>query len=136
MDATIQAQVINLLDDITRAREMALIIVTHDLGIAARLCDRVDVMYSGHIIESATTEELFSRPMHPYTKALIRNARRMDLTGKAHTTGISDCTLQSGCPFSARCTEAGKRCKKELPGTMFMEGGHMVSCWLYDEREE
>lgn len=136
LDATIQAQVINLLDDITRERGMALIIVTHDLGIAARLCDRVDVMYSGHIIESATTEELFSRPMHPYTKSLIRNARRMDLTDDGSTIGKYDYTPSSGCPFSTRCPEAEKRCRKEPPEAMVMGGGHMVSCWLYDEREE
>ena len=135
LDATIQAQIITLLEKISTERNMALIIVTHNLGIAAGVCDRINVMYSGHIVESASTEDLFDSPLHPYTKALIEDARNMDLSIMT-VNEKKERFSSSGCPYHDKCRERKAKCKDEYPGVKRLGKDHMVSCWLYEDEED
>jgi oligopeptide/dipeptide ABC transporter ATP-binding protein len=137
LDLTIQAQYLNLLKELQGEHRLAMIFVTHNLGIVARMCDRVAVMYAGRIVEIGPVRRLFKTPAHPYTRALLESVPR--LGAKADTLTAIDgqppdlATLPPGCAFAARCAHVMERCRREAPPAIEVEPGHLSRCWL-DER--
>jgi oligopeptide/dipeptide ABC transporter ATP-binding protein len=136
LDVTIQAQYLDLLKDIQRETGVALIFVTHNLGIVAKMCDRVAVMYAGKIVEQAPVRELFDRPKHPYTRALLGSVPK--LGSKEPLYAIpgqppNPASLPTGCAFHPRCPEALPRCTTDEPGDFHREDGSVARCWLLDD---
>lgn len=134
LDVTIQAQYLKLLTDIQQQTGMAVIFVTHDFGVVAQLADRVAVMYAGRIVEYGTVEEIFDRPAHPYTRALVASITQLeDSVGRRLQTieGAPPSLerLPSGCPFHPRCPEADARCAEVYPPTVAVRPGHTAECW-------
>jgi len=135
LDVTIQAQILELLDKLVTVGKNAVILITHDLGIASEFCDRVAVMYAGNVIEVAKSEEIFNNPLHPYTKGLIESIpvidKSRDLKGIAGT--VPDLVdPPSGCRFHPRCNRAFDKCSSELPSLLEIEPDHFVACHLYN----
>ncbi|TBW38977.1 ABC transporter ATP-binding protein [Siculibacillus lacustris] len=134
LDVTIQAQVLDLLDRLRRDLGMALVLITHDLGVVAQYADRVVVMYAGHKVEEATTAELFARPLHPYTRGLLAAAPRLD-TGLHHSEGrlaeipgAPDGGVDHpGCAFAPRCPEVRADCRVTPPRPLAI-GDRLVAC--------
>ena len=136
LDVTIQLQYLNLLKDIQRETGMAIIFITHDFGIVARMCDRVAVMYAGRIVESADVRSLFNKPTHPYTQALINSVPQMDRTDRLFSIDGQPPALwdlPEGCRFADRCQHARPRCHQEYPGVLRVGEGHVASCWMLDQ---
>ena len=138
LDVTIQAQVLEVLKRVQQETEAATILITHDLGIVAEMCNRVLVMYAGHIVESGTVEDIFRAPRHPYTIGLMNSLPK--LTGDEEwlepITGAppSLINLPPGCPFHPRCFLARERCKQEVPPLKPVEGaGHESACHFSEE---
>jgi oligopeptide/dipeptide ABC transporter ATP-binding protein len=134
LDVTIQAQILELMKELTRKLGVAMIIITHNLGVVARYADRVNVMYAGRIIESGTAEEIYHNPKHPYTLALLRSVPRMDVArgNKLHPVDGQppDLTkLDDGCAFRPRCAFASEQCAKAKPALEEVEPGHISACW-------
>jgi len=135
LDVTIQAQILELMKDLTRRLGVALVVITHNLGIVARYADRVNVMYAGRIIESGTADDIYHRPHHPYTLALLRSVPRMDQPRRARLDPVEgqppDLTrLDNGCAFRPRCAFAVSRCAKEAPPLEpVSSAGHIAACW-------
>jgi oligopeptide/dipeptide ABC transporter ATP-binding protein len=135
LDVTIQAQILELMKDLTRRLGVALIIITHNLGIVARYADRVNVMYAGKIIERGTAHDIYHDPHHPYTLALLRSVPRMDQPRRARLDPVPgqppDLTrLDAGCSFRPRCGFAVARCADEFPPLeQAGGGGHIAACW-------
>jgi oligopeptide/dipeptide ABC transporter ATP-binding protein len=133
LDVTIQAQFLRLLKDIQQEFKVAMIMITHDFGIVARVCDRVAVMYAGRIVESAGVRELFNHPGHPYTAALINALPKMDeevetlMTIEGQPPNLID--PPSGCRFAPRCSETRGICFRESPVSISVGKDHEVSCW-------
>ncbi len=132
LDVTIQAQYLRLLKEIQRETNLAMIFVTHDLGIVAKLCDRVAVMYAGRIVETGTTREIFNRPRHPYTIGLL-NCLPTLRSGREPLTAIEGqppdlAALPPGCSFAPRCPLAEPRCHDERPLLEPLSPGHLVAC--------
>lgn len=137
LDVTIQAQILDLIKSLQQQLNMAVLIITHDLGVVAEVADRVVVMYGGRIMEQGTAEELFSKPLHPYTEGLLKSIPRMD-TGKGKLYAIpgsvpSLADLPKGCVFQSRCDRCMDICIDQRPELTVMEDGRKVSCWLYSE---
>ena len=138
LDVTIQAQILDLLGELQRKHEMALLFITHDLGVIAEVCDRVVVMYGGQIVETGTTEEILTRPEHPYTQGLLaslpgigdRDVRLNPIPG----TVPSAVDWPDGCRFRDRCSFAWERCAEFAPGLLPVDGGSSrgARCWLLD----
>jgi len=133
LDVTIQAQYLELLKEIQRELGMALIFITHDFGIVATMCDRVSVMYAGQIVESASVMDIFYRPTHHYTAALLKAVPKLE-TKVDRLTSITGQPprldrLPAGCRFSPRCPRSDKKCVKELPTLVEMNSNHYVRCW-------
>ena len=136
LDVTIQLQYLNLLKDIQRETGMAIIFITHDFGIVARMCDRVAVMYAGRIIESADVHSLFNKPTHPYTQALINSVPQMDRTDRLFSIDGQPPALwdlPEGCRFAERCEHARPQCRQEYPGVFPAGEDHVASCWMLDQ---
>lgn len=136
LDATIQGQILRLILDQSRERGMAVLLITHDLGVVAEVADVVGVMYAGRLVERAPARELFADPRHPYTRGLMHSApsRRSMGLSRLPTIPGSVPSLQNmppGCPFQPRCPEAMPRCAEAMPPS-FIRGGHAVACWLAD----
>src|SRR5262245_54776511 len=136
LDVTIQAQYLDLLKDIQRETGVALIFVTHNLGIVAKMCDRVAVMYAGKIVEQAPVRELFDHPRHPYTRALLGAVPKLgskeplySITGQPPNLA----NLPTGCAFHPRCPEAVARCQTEEPRDFHPGAGSVARCWLLDD---
>ena len=134
LDATIQGQILRLILDQSRERGMAVLLITHDLGVVAEVADVVGVMYAGRLVERAPARELFADPRHPYTKGLMHSApsRRSMGLSRLPTIPGSVPSLQNmppGCPFQPRCPEAMPRCAETMPPS-FIRGEHAVACWL------
>ena len=136
LDVTIQAQYLRLLREIQEATNLALIFITHDFGIVAKMCDRVVVMYAGRHVESGPVREIFNHPAHPYTQALLRSVPSMDedverlYSIEGQPPALWD--LPEGCRFAPRCAYATDRCKREYPPTttVGMNGSaHTAACW-------
>jgi oligopeptide/dipeptide ABC transporter ATP-binding protein len=134
LDLTIQSQYLGLLRELQRQHRFALIFVTHNLGIVARMCDRVAVMYAGRIVEMGPVRRLFTRPAHPYTRALLESiprlgGRRTRLTAiEGQPPDLS--RLPGGCAFAPRCPSVMDRCRAEAPPETVVEAGHVTRCWL------
>ena len=134
LDVTIQAQILELMKDLTRRLNVALIIITHNLGVVARYSDRVNVMYAGKIIESGSARDIYYNPQHPYTLALLKSVPRMDRPRQAKLDPVEgqppDLTkLDDGCAFRPRCRFATERCAREFPPLESVDGGHATACW-------
>jgi oligopeptide/dipeptide ABC transporter ATP-binding protein len=134
LDVTIQAQYLDLLKDIQRETGVALIFVTHNLGIVAKMCDRVAVMYAGRVVEQAPVRDLFDAPRHPYTRALLGSVPKLgskeplySITGQPPNLA----SLPPGCAFHPRCPEALPRCATDEPRD-FRQGDGVARCWLAD----
>lgn len=136
LDVTIQQQIILLLKELRDQTGTTQIIVTHDLGLAAELCDAIAVMYAGDVVEFAPVEELFNRPRHPYTIGLMRSRPMFgERTSIATIPGsVANFTQKPpGCPFHPRCEFAFDRCSVEKPVPFLIKAGHTSQCWLLDE---
>jgi oligopeptide transport system ATP-binding protein len=135
LDVTIQAQIIELVKDLRKNLGMAIIWITHDLGIIAGLAHHVMVMYAGFIVERAKVEELYERPLHPYTRGLLGSLPRVDAESSdkelANIVGMPPdlLTKPKGCPFAPRCPHAFERCVEENPLLQTIYEGHEVACW-------
>jgi oligopeptide/dipeptide ABC transporter ATP-binding protein len=133
LDVTIQAQILDLLSRLKSGRGMATLMITHDLGIVAKAADRVAIMYAGRMLEIAPVAEIFSNPIHPYTRGLLKCIPRIGekrqrlhpINGSVPTAG----QLPEGCSFLERCPEAFAPCAGEMPPLQEIEPGHMVRCW-------
>jgi len=136
LDVTIQAQYLDLLKDIQRETGVALIFVTHNLGIVAKMCDRVAVMYAGKIVEQASVRELFDDPKHPYTRALLGSVPKLGSKEPLYSIAgqpPNPASLPPGCPFHPRCREALPRCASVDPPDFLLGDGSVARCWLLDD---
>ena len=136
LDVTIQAQYLDLLKDLQRETGVALIFVTHNLGIVAKMCDRVAVMYAGKIVEQASVRALFDVPKHPYTRALLGAVPKLGSKEPLYAIpGVPPnlASLPAGCPFHPRCPEALPRCATEAPRDFHASDGSVARCWLLDD---
>ena len=133
LDVTIQAQILELLEDLKRRLGMAMLIITHDLGVIAEIADEVMVMYAGKIVESATADAIFDSPQHPYTIGLLGSIPRLDRERERLATiegTVPSANRQpKGCRFSPRCPFADRRCAEEPPPLRDIGPGHRVACW-------
>ena len=134
LDVTIQAQILDLVKTLRQELGMAIIWVTHDLGVVANLADRVMVMYSGFIVERADVETLYTTPKHPYTHALLRTLPEMEGERAQRLESIEgqppdQLKRPESCPFAPRCAYAFERCTQENPLLKFVSEGHEVACW-------
>jgi oligopeptide/dipeptide ABC transporter ATP-binding protein len=134
LDVTIQAQYLNLLRELQRAHHLALIFITHNLGIVAKMCDQVVVMYAGRIVESGPVRQIFNSPAHPYTEALIASIPRLSDT-HARLAAIEGqppdlAAPPVGCAFHPRCPKVMERCREEDPPAIPVAEGHIARCWL------
>ncbi|HEY7204731.1 MAG TPA: ABC transporter ATP-binding protein [Methylomirabilota bacterium] len=134
LDLTIQSQYLGLLRELQRQHRFALIFVTHNLGIVARMCDRVAVMYAGRIVEMGPVRRLFTRPAHPYARALLDSIPRLGVR-RERLTAIEGqppdlSRLPAGCAFAPRCPSVMERCRVEAPPETVVEAGHVTRCWL------
>jgi len=139
LDVTTQARIMDLLSGLVEEREMAVILITHDLGLAASFCDDIQVMYAGRIVERSRPGPLFARPLHPYTEALLNAICRLDYDVDKPIAAIPGQpplpqTLPSGCPFHTRCPHAFDRCSSEEPAPHILAGGRMAECHLAEQR--
>jgi oligopeptide transport system ATP-binding protein len=134
LDVTIQAQILELMKSLQEELGMAIIMITHDLGVVAQLCDEVIVMYAGSICEQGTAEEIFYNPCHEYTKGLIRSIPTADSAGTRlkpiSGTPIDLLNMPKGCPFAPRCENAMKICLKERCERMRINEDHQAACWM------
>lgn len=137
LDVTIQAQIIQLLKEIKESNDMSIILITHDLGVVASICDRVAVMYGGLIMEEGSVEEIFYEAKHPYTKALLNSIPRNNGDVKEKLKAIKGSAPSllnppKGCPFAERCEHASKICSKGLPDFIEFSKTHKARCFLLD----
>ncbi len=135
LDVTIQAQILELLKELSRRLGVAMIIITHNLGVVARYADRVNVMYAGKVIESGASIEIYHRPQHPYTLGLLHSVPRLDKPRKEKLDPIEGqppdlINLPPGCSFRPRCRFAGEKCGEEIPPLTDLGGGHWCACWF------
>jgi oligopeptide transport system ATP-binding protein len=133
LDVTIQAQIIDLMRDIQKRRGSSIVMITHDLGVIADMADNILVMYAGRPVEFGTAEQVFARPLHPYTWGLMDSLPRVDITEKLPLKPIggfppSLIDLPSGCPFHPRCPYTQDLCVRETPALTDIDGGHASAC--------
>ena len=139
LDVTVQAQITQLVDELSAKTNMAVILITHDLAVVAEICDRIIVMYAGEVVESGSAADIFYRPMHPYTRGLLDSVPRLDQVtdGELHAIPGNPPNLQdlpSGCRFRDRCGEAMAQCTEKPP--LWQDGnGRLCRCFLAGERE-
>ena len=134
LDVTIQAQILDLLRELVQDRQTALILITHDLGVVAGMCERVNVMYAGMFMETGSAEQLFSRPRHPYTLGLLQSVPRLDAERKTKLQPIEGAPRDmlhppQACPFQPRCRFEVEQSGEEVPSLRELEPGHMVACF-------
>ena len=134
LDVTIQAQILELMQSLQKELGMAIIMITHDLGVVAQLCDEVIVMYAGSICEQGTADEIFYNPKHEYTKGLMRSIPTVDSDGSRlepiSGTPIDLLNMPQGCPFAPRCDAAMKICMRERCQRMQINDYHQAACWM------
>lgn len=134
LDVTIQAQILELIQDLQKKLGMAVILVTHDLGVIAQLCDNIMVMYGGRVCERGTANEIFYNPRHEYTKGLIKSIPSVANMGKKLEpilgTPINMLNLPKGCAFCPRCDNAMKICLQEVPDELIINSDHKAACWI------
>lgn len=135
LDVTIQAQILRLINELKDEFGASVLLITHDLGVVAEMCDHVAVMYAGHIVEHTDIDTIFRNPLHPYTKGLNKSIPRLDVdmerleTIKGLVPNLID--LPSGCPFHPRCSYCSAKCMKEMPVLKEAADNHLVKCHLY-----
>lgn len=138
LDVTIQAQILDLMRDLQKELGMAIIMITHDLGVVAQMCDEVIVMYAGSICEQGTADEIFYNPRHEYTKGLLNSIPTADTVGKKLQpitgTPIDLLNMPKGCPFAPRCSAAMKICLEQRAERMQINDDHMAGCWMNVKR--
>ena len=138
LDVTIQAQILDLMRDLQKELGMAIIMITHDLGVVAQMCDEVIVMYAGSICEQGTVDEIFYNPRHEYTKGLLNSIPTVDTVGKKLQpitgTPIDLLNMPKGCPFAPRCNAAMKICLEQKAERMQINDDHMAGCWMNVKR--
>jgi oligopeptide/dipeptide ABC transporter ATP-binding protein len=136
LDATIQTQYLLMLKELQRAVGTAIVFITHDLGVVARMCDRVAVMYAGRIVEQASAMELLEHPRHPYTRGLLASVPRMfgpiDELRPVEGQPPDLAALPVGCHFAPRCPLADERCHSIYPDTATYADDHLAACWHAD----
>jgi len=138
LDVVVQAQILNLMKKLHREKKMSIILITHDLGVVTELSEKIAVMYAGKIVEMGAAEEIFEKPLHPYTQALIRAVPR--LKGDIHKLEYIPGTPPDlrnpprGCRFHPRCPVKIEKCDKEEPPLVEVEKNHLVACWLHSRR--
>ena len=134
LDVTIQAQILELMQDLQKKFGMAIIMVTHDLGVIASMCDEIIVMYGGRVCERGSADDIFYRPAHEYTKGLLRSiptaANSKERLVPIGGTPINLLNMPKGCAFCPRCDEAMKICLDEVPEEMPVGEGHLAACWM------
>jgi len=141
LDVTIQAQILELMQGLSKEFGTALIVITHNLGVVARYADRVNVMYAGKIIETGTAEEIYHNPKHPYTIGLLKSVPRLDEAMKTRLDPIDGMppdlvNLPSGCSFAPRCKFSNDNCLQETPELKTVTGIHMSACLRFEELDE
>ena len=140
LDVTIQAQILELMMELKDKLGMAIIMITHDLGVVASMCERIAVMYAGRIIEYGTTDDIFYHPKHEYTKGLIRSIPRLDTKEHERLVPIEGTPVDmlnppAGCPFAPRCDAAMQICLREMPPVTTFGDVHYTQCWLNQKEE-
>ena len=139
LDVTVQAQVLELLKDLQKKLNTAILLITHNLGVVWEMCDTVMVMYAGKSVEYGTAEDIFDHPMHPYTVGLLKSIPKLGSGQEDHLFTIEGTVpgldeMPAGCRFSTRCPYVTEQCKKEDPG-MQGEAGHFVRCFRFMDPE-
>jgi oligopeptide/dipeptide ABC transporter ATP-binding protein len=134
LDLTIQAQYLNLMRELQKQHNLALIFITHNLGIVAKMCDQLAVMYAGRVVESGPVSQVFNNPTHPYTEALLNSIPKMsDVDQRLTAIGGQPpdlSNLPSGCSFADRCPRVFDRCRVERPPETYPGPGRTARCWL------
>lgn len=138
LDVTIQAQILDLMKSLTTEFGVALIVITHNLGVVARYADRVNIMYAGKVIERGNAREIYANPRHPYTVGLLRSVPRLDLPRRAKLDPIEGqppdlINLPAGCSFRDRCRWAIDKCATDSPELMETGDGHLSACWRFED---
>ena len=140
LDVTIQSQILELMMELKDKLHMAIIMITHDLGVVASMCDRIAVMYAGRIVEYGTTDDIFYEPKHQYTRGLIRSIPRLDTKEHERLIPIEGTPVDllnppKGCPFAPRCDAAMRICLREMPPVTEFSDVHYTQCWLCQKEE-
>ena len=140
LDVTIQAQILELMQELRQKLGMSIIMITHDLGVVASMCEKIAVMYAGHIVEYGTTDEIFYNPQHEYTKGLINSIPKLNATEKERLVPIEGTPVDllnppAGCPFAPRCKSCMKVCLREMPPRTELSDTHYTYCWLRQKEE-
>ena len=138
LDVTIQAQILELMQKLQKEMGMAILMITHDLGVVAQMCDEVIVMYAGTICEQGTVDEIYYNPRHSYTKGLLRSIPTLEQSGRLQPiagTPIDLLNLPEGCPFAPRCEDAMKICLKKRCERTEINDSHYAACWLNHKEE-
>jgi oligopeptide transport system ATP-binding protein len=138
LDVTIQAQILDLMRNLQSETGTGVIMITHSMGVVAGMADRVQVMYAGHIVETASTEEIFANPRHPYTVGLMKSIPRLDARTKEKLQPIRGLPpdlidLPDMCPFVPRCNYAREKCEQKNPPLLEVKQGHYSACWFWEE---
>lgn len=140
LDVTIQAQVMDLMKDLKNKLGTSMILITHDLGIVAEICDKVAIMYAGGVVEYASKEKLYNNPCHPYTKGLFNSIPKLDVDEEwlEEIDGLppEPTEVIPGCAFSPRCANCMEICKQKKPGITYLDDEHYVRCFLYEKQAE
>ncbi|GLX65896.1 ABC transporter ATP-binding protein [Paenibacillus glycanilyticus] len=136
LDVTVQAQILDLLRGLQQELGMSILLITHDMGVAAEMADRIAVMYAGIIVEEGSARDVFARPSHPYTEGLLKSVPGLEgsrgeelYTIKGNIPGLSQ--LPEGCRFHPRCPHAKDICRQQAPPAFSVSEGHQASCWMY-----
>lgn len=137
LDVTIQAQILELISELRKNTRMSLLLITHDMGIVAQVCEKVAVMYAGQVIEFGKVRDVFKNPLHPYTQGLLKVANLVGEKSRLESIPgtIPDLRhIPQGCLFSSRCPHAFSKCLQNRPSNMVFDGGHSVACWLLEDK--
>jgi len=140
LDVTIQAQILELMQELRKKLGMSIIMITHDLGVVASMCERIAVMYAGHIVEYGTADEIFYEPKHEYTKGLIKSIPKLNVQETERLIPIEGQPVDllnppAGCPFAPRCANCMKICLREMPPKTELSDTHYSQCWLLQKEE-
>ena len=140
LDVTIQAQILELMQDLRKKLGMSIIMITHDLGVVASMCEKIAVMYAGHIVEYGTTDEIFYNPQHESTKGLINSIPKLNAEEKERLVPIEGAPVDllnppAGCPFAPRCKRCMKVCLNKMPPRTELSDTHYTYCWLRQKEE-
>lgn len=140
LDVTIQAQILELMQELRKKLGMSIIMITHDLGVVASMCEKIAVMYAGHIVEYGTTDDIFYNPKHEYTKGLIKSIPKLNVEQTERLVPIEGQPVDllnppKGCPFAPRCESCMKICLDRMPPKTEFDGTHYSHCWLLQKEE-